>query len=287
MRRAFQQVAWSALVAWAAITHSTTASAQGFLQQLFGFAAPAAEPQRPAQPVTPGGRPYHMPSSPFFIPQRSSVADDTEDRANRSSAFRTVCVRMCDGFYFPISNSTTRKGFFKDQTKCRAACGEDARLFHLPVNATAIDAATDQQGRVYGYLPIAFKYRKTLVTGCQCKPEPWSDAELSRHQQYADAEFAKAPAVAVTAATQTAAVDAPKPIDATTQVEPAKPAIAQQVRPLKLAKAALKPPVRTLTAARPGPVQSAQAKPLKPYGSSMGLGGGQLSWPGDPPRRVQ
>ena len=37
----------------------------------------------------------------------------------------------------------------------------------------------------YAALPNAFKYRKTLVEGCRCRPQPWSEAELQRHRGYA------------------------------------------------------------------------------------------------------
>jgi NAD-dependent dihydropyrimidine dehydrogenase PreA subunit len=264
------------------------AQAQNFFQQLFGYSAPAAQaPRQPNQPLTPGGRPYNFPSGPMSTPRRSSSSDDDDDRASKGSAYRTICVRMCDGYFFPISNSTTRKGFYRDQMKCSAGCGQEARLFHVPVNATGIDAATDQQGRVYSLLPIAFKYRKTLVPGCQCKADPWSEAELARHQKYADAEAAKAPAKAVVAEpaagvaapteTATAAIAAVVTPEAATAPTLSSPA--------KVAKFKPRAQPRPVAAPRPQAVQTAMAKPIKPISGAMGLGAGQFSWPGDKPNR--
>jgi uncharacterized protein DUF2865 len=44
----------------------------------------------------------------------------------------------------------------------------------------------DLTGLAYSALPNAFRYRKTLVPECRCRPQPWSDAELQRHRAYAE-----------------------------------------------------------------------------------------------------
>ena len=44
--------------------------------------------------------------------------------------FRTVCVRACDGFFFPISFSTTQSGFARDAQMCQSSCpGTQAELY--------------------------------------------------------------------------------------------------------------------------------------------------------------
>ena len=44
--------------------------------------------------------------------------------------FRTVCVRTCDGYYFPISYATTSEQFPADARTCTAMCpGADVRLY--------------------------------------------------------------------------------------------------------------------------------------------------------------
>jgi Protein of unknown function (DUF2865) len=287
---------------------SQPAAAQGFFQQLFGFATPAA--QAPAsQPnlsngsgtqMTPGGRPYTLPSSAYRSTRPSA---DTEDdgKASKSGTYKTICVRMCDGYFFPISTATNRNSFYRDGQKCRATCGEDARLFHMPAGGLDVGVATDQNGRVYSLLPSAFKYRKTLVAGCQCKPDPWSDAEAARHQKYADADDAErakltavasltnkpAPVAAATTpagdatATQTAvatkvtAQNGPDLAPSTvTRVNPPSKLAANK---LAATKAAPRGPTRqpTLVAIDP--------KPSNGFAGGMGLGGSKLMWPGDAP----
>jgi hypothetical protein len=49
--------------------------------------------------------------------QESSIRAAT---ARRPGTFRTVCVRTCDGYYFPISYSTVPNRFTDDQNTCHA-----------------------------------------------------------------------------------------------------------------------------------------------------------------------
>lgn len=164
--------------------------AQSFFEALFGTSKPAPNfSERPQRLAPPG----HASGSPIAAigpatqansasPQRSNRVADDESRAKGGQ--RTVCVRLCDGYYWPVSHSVGRSQFRKDARTCEASCSGDAKLFHLP-NSGEIGDAVDQSGKPYGKLPAAFLYRKKLVAGCACRPEAWSDAEVSRHQVYA------------------------------------------------------------------------------------------------------
>src|ERR1700733_5802037 len=47
-----------------------------------------------------------------------------------AGTFRTVCVRSCDGYYFPISYSTVQSRFADDQRTCQRECpATDAQLY--------------------------------------------------------------------------------------------------------------------------------------------------------------
>ena len=94
-----------------------------------------------------------------------------------SGSYRTLCVRKCDGYYFPISNSTTRARFDTDATLCQASCpNAEVELFLQPANQNA-DAAVAMDGTPYTSLPNAFRYRKALDAGCSCRREGQSWAE--------------------------------------------------------------------------------------------------------------
>jgi hypothetical protein len=154
------------------------AGAQSFLESLFG--SDEAAPSRPAS-----GYVRTRPASSSFDGLFGPSEYDTPQPHVRDATYRTLCVRMCDGFYFPISTATSSTNFTRDADKCSASCGGDARLFYHPSSGADIEGMLDMTGRAYGSYPIAFKYRKKLVQGCQCRPQPWTEAELARHRAYA------------------------------------------------------------------------------------------------------
>nr|WP_321456779.1 DUF2865 domain-containing protein [uncultured Cohaesibacter sp.] len=84
--------------------------------------------------------------------------------------YRTVCVRSCDGFFFPISFSTTESGFQRDAQMCQSSCpGTDAELFvyHNPGETT--DDMVSLSGQPYQSLASAYLYKKEYVKGCTCQ----------------------------------------------------------------------------------------------------------------------
>ena len=99
--------------------------------------------------------------------------------------YRTLCVRLCDGFYFPISDGVRRERLYSDSRQCSQRCDGEARLFYYSTAGGSAETAVDLSGRRYADLPNAFRYRKALVDGCTCKPAPWSAQEAARHEGYA------------------------------------------------------------------------------------------------------
>ena len=88
-----------------------------------------------------------------------------------NGTFRTRRVRTCDGYYFPISFSTTQDRLPEDERTCQALCpGTEAKLFFHdnpgggPENMTALD------GQPYSSLSTAFQYRTSLAEACTCRP---------------------------------------------------------------------------------------------------------------------
>jgi hypothetical protein len=126
-------------------------------QGLFGllFGGRDAGDEEPSAPITPA------PAAP-----------------QHASTFRTVCVRLCDGFFFPISYAASPARFGQDENVCRRTCpGTEAELFAYPSPGGAIDQATSPSGEPYAQLPNAFRYRREVVRDCSCKPANMSWAE--------------------------------------------------------------------------------------------------------------
>jgi hypothetical protein len=132
---------------------------KGFFEMLFGGGRSSEEPRGAGE---------------------ETVVEPEMDPAEtpRVSTFRTVCVRTCDGFFFPISYQTTRNAFNRDEAICRATCpGAEAKLFAYANPGGKIDNASDVEGQPYAKLENAFRYRKEFVAGCSCKPEGMNWAE--------------------------------------------------------------------------------------------------------------
>jgi hypothetical protein len=84
--------------------------------------------------------------------------------------YRTLCVRTCDGYYFPISFSTVPSNFGADEQACRAACpGTDVTLYSYRNPGEDVGAMISLAGEPYSALPTAFKYRKTYDAACACR----------------------------------------------------------------------------------------------------------------------
>lgn len=99
--------------------------------------------------------------------------------------YRTVCVRLCDGFYFPISFSATSDRFARDEAACTSSCGSEARLFVYRNPGEEPEQMVDLRGQAYAKLKTAFLYRTTYNESCKCRPHAWEQVSLDRHRLYA------------------------------------------------------------------------------------------------------
>jgi uncharacterized protein DUF2865 len=96
-----------------------------------------------------------------------------------AGTYRTVCVRTCDGYYFPVSYSTVPSRFADDDRACHRLCpAADVMLFSYRNPGEEITQAVSVNGQQYTALPNAFRYRKELVSSCSCKRpgENWAEA---------------------------------------------------------------------------------------------------------------
>lgn len=133
---------------------------------------------RPTSPLTPalGGAP--------LASQKKLPAGAPGSAANASSGKRTggggslaVCVRTCDGFFFPVNYEGAR-GSDRYTEACQASCpGAETEVYFKPPSAD-MHSAANAKGRNYTQLPNAFKYRQGLDNTCTCKGtnETWAQA---------------------------------------------------------------------------------------------------------------
>lgn len=96
-----------------------------------------------------------------------------------SATYRTLCVRVCDGYYFPVSFATTPARFREDEQICQRTCpGTDVMLFSHRNPGEEVTQAVSLSGKLYTELPTAFKYRQEFNPSCSCrKPgQSWAEA---------------------------------------------------------------------------------------------------------------
>jgi hypothetical protein len=96
-----------------------------------------------------------------------------------AGTYRTVCVRTCDGYYFPISYSTVPSRFADDERSCQRLCpAAEVTLFSYHNPGEAMEQAVSVSGQSYTALPNAFHYRKEFTPACSCrKPgQSWGEA---------------------------------------------------------------------------------------------------------------
>lgn len=102
------------------------------------------------------------------------------DFSTASGTYRTVCVRSCDGAYFPVSFATVPARFPDDEKTCKALCpAAEATLYAYRNPGEDMNQAVSTTGQQpYTSLPTAFKFRSSFDPACSCKAagQTWSDA---------------------------------------------------------------------------------------------------------------
>ncbi|THD49007.1 MAG: DUF2865 domain-containing protein [Bradyrhizobium sp.] len=137
------------------------------------YNAQCAAPTQPANfldALFGGGRPNDVQTMPLSPDQ----LDSTEAQAGA----KAVCVRSCDGAFFPVSYSASsgRLGGLEDM--CRALCpNAEVSLYTYPASGQ-IEQAVSISGARYVDSPNALKFRQSFDSSCSCKRrgDNWADA---------------------------------------------------------------------------------------------------------------
>lgn len=104
--------------------------------------------------------------------QSSEMPDDPFARPELGlqNGFRTICVRSCDGYFFPISQFGTNGRIETDIELCKASCPGAVVNLYLQPNDREVDGAVSAEGGVpYTALPTAYHYRTSLDSSCSCR----------------------------------------------------------------------------------------------------------------------
>ncbi len=106
----------------------------------------------------------------------------TPSESQPSGTFKTVCVRTCDGYYYPISFATVPAKFRDDERVCQRSCpAAEVALYSHRNPGEDMNQATSIAGQPYTALPTAFRYRTAFDSSCSCRRPGESWAQALKH----------------------------------------------------------------------------------------------------------
>jgi hypothetical protein len=107
------------------------------------------------------------------------------DAKEAHAGSKAVCVRTCDGSFFPVSYSAGGGRLDDLQDMCRALCpNADVSLYTYAPGAD-IETAMAINGSRYMDLPTALKYRRSVDSTCSCRRrgQSWAEALAGAEQR--------------------------------------------------------------------------------------------------------
>jgi hypothetical protein len=113
------------------------------------------------------------------------ISPDTQDQTDGARAgSKAVCVRTCDGSFFPVSYSAGSSRLDSLQQMCTALCPNTEVSLYTYSPSADIDQAVSISGAPYMDSPNALKYRQTFDASCTCRQrgQSWADALANAEQ---------------------------------------------------------------------------------------------------------
>ncbi len=91
---------------------------------------------------------------------------------------QAICVRTCDGGFFPLSFSAHSAPQAELENLCQAQCPNAEVKLYTRNPSSPIDTALGADGTPYRDLPNALEFQKTFNPSCSCKPpnQSWVEA---------------------------------------------------------------------------------------------------------------
>ncbi|CAH1677501.1 MAG: DUF2865 domain-containing protein [Chelatococcus sp.] len=131
---------------------------RGFFEMLFG-----------------GGQPEQEPSQADLDGQAPPSHGEGSGE-KRLGGSRAVCVRLADGYFFPLGGPAT--GRSSAQELCQAQCPASPTELFFMAQGGNVAQAVSATGRPYSDLPTALQYERTLNPEISCRPygESWAQA---------------------------------------------------------------------------------------------------------------
>jgi hypothetical protein len=132
--------------------------AHGFFESLFGGNNPA--------------------SGPADAPSPTGDVSPTQEVQQPTSGAEALCVRTCDGGFFPLIYSARHVSPDTLTEICKASCPNTEVRVYTRIPGQEVKTAVGLDGTPYMSMPAALKFEKTFDSACTCKPpgQSWSEA---------------------------------------------------------------------------------------------------------------
>lgn len=111
------------------------------------------------------------------LPELDPEPLDPGESQPRQGGPYSVCVRTCDGFFFPLANSPG--GRESQDEMCQALCpGTETLAFGMSNGGDVQNAVSRSTGTPYASLPNALKYTRSFDAACTCRApgQSWAQA---------------------------------------------------------------------------------------------------------------
>ncbi len=116
--------------------------------------------------------------------QKSKNTLDFSRKKKKQKSSRPMCVRLCDGFYWPVDKIGLASAKKKDyKSICQSSCSSPTHVYYAGYDGDTAKTMRDFRGNRYENLKYAFLYRKKIKKGCRCRPEPWSKAAKKMYER--------------------------------------------------------------------------------------------------------
>jgi hypothetical protein len=123
----------------------------------------------------------------FFDERGTSFREPESQRRAPSdlpfATYRTMCVRQCDGYYFPVSFSTLPSQFSADEAQCADRCAAPSELFVYRNPGEDVEQMVSLAGKPYSELDTAWLYRTKFIKGCSCDAAEYSMEQIAEAKQ--------------------------------------------------------------------------------------------------------
>ncbi len=113
-------------------------------------------------------RPVAVPE--FHRPPTEAANVDTGQNSNNTLGRRTVCVRTCDGYFFPVANLKHNSDISSHQAACDTLCPQaETKLFVMPAGSENMDEAVAAGGgELYSQLVAKINASGDKAKSCGC-----------------------------------------------------------------------------------------------------------------------